>query len=143
MRFAPERREVWSACGPVVARNRSGTGRFVDRGACRGYLVAPAGNPTYGDDFLLRAWLTHLAVHRPDADVVVDCHTPARPPSCCGGGTPANDEAVALAAGASGLALCGRSDYYPVKHRSLLDAGSAWKTTDSSTCPRIRRGRAA
>ncbi|WP_157576604.1 hypothetical protein [Mycobacterium sp. GA-2829] len=41
-------------------------------------MVAPAGNPTYGDDFILRAWLTHLAVHRPDADVVVDCHTPGQ-----------------------------------------------------------------
>lgn len=42
------------------------------------YLVAPAGNPNYGDDFIVRAWLTHLATHRPDADVVVDCHTPGQ-----------------------------------------------------------------
>ncbi|KUI24520.1 hypothetical protein AU195_01680 [Mycobacterium sp. IS-1496] len=42
------------------------------------YLVAPAGNPNYGDDFIVRAWLSHLATHRPDADVVVDCHTPGQ-----------------------------------------------------------------
>ena len=42
------------------------------------YLVAPSGNPNYGDEFILRAWLRHLAVVRPHADVVVDCHTPGQ-----------------------------------------------------------------
>ncbi|WP_206613663.1 polysaccharide pyruvyl transferase family protein [Mycolicibacterium elephantis] len=42
------------------------------------YLVAPGGNPNYGDEFILRAWLRHLAVVRPHADVVVDCHTPGQ-----------------------------------------------------------------
>ncbi|MDA4109757.1 hypothetical protein MHOL44478_21220 [Mycobacterium holsaticum DSM 44478] len=42
------------------------------------YLVAPSGNPNYGDEFILRAWLRHLALARPDADVVVDCHTPGQ-----------------------------------------------------------------
>lgn len=42
------------------------------------YLVAPSGNPNYGDEFILRAWLRHLALARPEADVVVDCHTPGQ-----------------------------------------------------------------
>jgi polysaccharide pyruvyl transferase WcaK-like protein len=42
------------------------------------YLVAPGGNPNYGDEFILRAWLRYLARVRPDADVVVDCHTPGQ-----------------------------------------------------------------
>ncbi|MGV0866366.1 polysaccharide pyruvyl transferase family protein [Mycolicibacterium sp. XJ652] len=42
------------------------------------YLVAPGGNPNYGDEFILRAWLRHLAVVRPHADVVIDCHTPGQ-----------------------------------------------------------------
>ncbi|MEO3757552.1 polysaccharide pyruvyl transferase family protein [Mycobacterium sp. B14F4] len=42
------------------------------------YLIAPSGNPNYGDEFIVRAWLRHLAVVRPHADVVVDCHTPGQ-----------------------------------------------------------------
>jgi polysaccharide pyruvyl transferase WcaK-like protein len=42
------------------------------------YLVAPSGNPNYGDEFILRAWLRYLSRARPDADVVVDCHTPGQ-----------------------------------------------------------------
>lgn len=42
------------------------------------YLVAPSGNPNYGDEFILRAWLRYLARARPEADVVVDCHTPGQ-----------------------------------------------------------------
>lgn len=42
------------------------------------YLVAPGGNPNYGDEFILRAWLRYLARARPEADVVVDCHTPGQ-----------------------------------------------------------------
>ncbi|RDH77962.1 polysaccharide pyruvyl transferase family protein [Mycolicibacterium moriokaense] len=42
------------------------------------YLVAPGGHPNYGDEFILRGWLRHLARTRPDADVVVDCHTPGQ-----------------------------------------------------------------
>ncbi|WP_240945699.1 polysaccharide pyruvyl transferase family protein [Rhodococcus sp. HNM0569] len=42
------------------------------------YLVAPSGAPNYGDEFILRGWLRYLAERRPDADVVVDCHTPGQ-----------------------------------------------------------------
>ncbi|MGE2734156.1 polysaccharide pyruvyl transferase family protein [Mycolicibacterium vaccae] len=42
------------------------------------YLVAPCGHPNYGDEFIVRAWLRHLARVRPDAEVVVDCHTPGQ-----------------------------------------------------------------
>ncbi|HEY9265000.1 MAG TPA: polysaccharide pyruvyl transferase family protein [Mycobacterium sp.] len=40
--------------------------------------MAPGGHPNYGDEFILRAWLNHLARVRPDAQVVVDCHTPGQ-----------------------------------------------------------------
>ncbi|ULE32903.1 polysaccharide pyruvyl transferase family protein [Mycobacterium sp. IDR2000157661] len=56
--------------GSVRARGRTPIERI--------YLVAPSGNPNYGDEFILRTWLRHLAVVRPDADVVVDCHTPGQ-----------------------------------------------------------------
>jgi hypothetical protein len=42
------------------------------------YLVAPSGYPNFGDEFILRTWLRHLARVRPEADVVVDCHTPGQ-----------------------------------------------------------------
>lgn len=42
------------------------------------YLIAPGGAPNYGDEYILRAWLRHLARTRPDATVVVDCHTPGQ-----------------------------------------------------------------
>ncbi|MEZ0341380.1 polysaccharide pyruvyl transferase family protein [Mycobacterium sp. pV006] len=42
------------------------------------YLVAPSGHPNYGDEFIVRAWLRHLARVRPDAEVIVDCHTPGQ-----------------------------------------------------------------
>lgn len=42
------------------------------------YLVAPSGIPNYGDEFIVRTWLRHLKRVRPDADVVVDCHTPGQ-----------------------------------------------------------------
>jgi hypothetical protein len=38
---------------------------------------------------------------------------------------------LAAAAGASGLALAGRRDYYPIKHQSLIDSGSNWQIADS------------
>lgn len=39
-------------------------------------LVAPSGHPNFGDELIVAAWLRHLARVRPDADVVLDCHTP-------------------------------------------------------------------
>ena len=42
------------------------------------YLVAPSGHPNYGDELILRGWLRHLERVQPDADVVVDCHTPGQ-----------------------------------------------------------------
>lgn len=42
---------------------------------------------------------------------------------------------LAAAAGASGLAVCGRADYYPVKHRSLRESGSRWAIVDGATVP--------
>ena len=42
------------------------------------YLIAPSGHPNYGDELILRSWLRLLARVRPDADVVVDCHTPGQ-----------------------------------------------------------------
>lgn len=42
------------------------------------YLVAPSGHPNFGDEFVVRTWLRYLARVRPEADVVVDCHTPGQ-----------------------------------------------------------------
>ena len=42
------------------------------------YLVAPGGGPNYGDEFILRAWLRYLEQARPEAEIVVDCHTPGQ-----------------------------------------------------------------
>lgn len=40
------------------------------------YLVAPAGHPNFGDEFIVSAWLRELYRRRPNAQVVLDCHTP-------------------------------------------------------------------
>ncbi|VFA81448.1 polysaccharide pyruvyl transferase CsaB [Gordonia paraffinivorans] len=40
------------------------------------YLVAPTGYPNYGDEIIARTWLRHLARVRPQATVVLDCHSP-------------------------------------------------------------------
>jgi polysaccharide pyruvyl transferase WcaK-like protein len=37
------------------------------------YLVGAAGFPNYGDEFIAAAWLRHLAVVAPEADVWLDC----------------------------------------------------------------------
>ncbi|MGJ0117626.1 polysaccharide pyruvyl transferase family protein [Williamsia sp. MIQD14] len=42
------------------------------------YLIGPAGHPNFGDEFIARTWLRHLASVRPDARVVLDCHTPGQ-----------------------------------------------------------------
>ncbi|WP_448852596.1 polysaccharide pyruvyl transferase family protein [Corynebacterium sp. 335C] len=39
-------------------------------------LVAPSGHPNFGDELIVAAWLRRLAAVRPDAEVVLDCHTP-------------------------------------------------------------------
>ncbi|MYW02478.1 polysaccharide pyruvyl transferase family protein, partial [Streptomyces sp. SID3343] len=43
--------------------------------------------------------------------------------------------AVAGAAGAFGVALVVRADYYTTKHRSLIDGGSRWQLLDESRIP--------
>ena len=40
------------------------------------YLVAPAGHPNFGDEYIVAAWLRELAHRRPRASVILDCHTP-------------------------------------------------------------------
>lgn len=40
------------------------------------YLLAPAGHPNFGDEFIAAAWLRELTLRRPHARVVLDCHTP-------------------------------------------------------------------
>lgn len=42
------------------------------------YLVAPSGGPNYGDELIARTWLQYLARTRPEADVILDCHTPGQ-----------------------------------------------------------------
>lgn len=40
------------------------------------YLVAPAGYPNFGDEYIAAAWLRTLARRRPTARVILDCPTP-------------------------------------------------------------------
>ncbi|MDO5669420.1 MAG: polysaccharide pyruvyl transferase family protein [Corynebacterium sp.] len=40
------------------------------------YLVAPAGFPNFGDEFIVSAWLREIAYRRPRARVILDCHSP-------------------------------------------------------------------
>ena len=40
------------------------------------YLVAPAGHPNFGDEFIVSAWLRELYRRRPHARVILDCHSP-------------------------------------------------------------------
>ena len=40
------------------------------------YLVAPAGAPNFGDEYIVSVWLRHLARRRPRSRVILDCHTP-------------------------------------------------------------------
>lgn len=40
------------------------------------YLVAPAGHPNFGDEYIVSAWLRELYRRRPHAQVILDCHTP-------------------------------------------------------------------
>ncbi|WP_460490890.1 polysaccharide pyruvyl transferase family protein, partial [Corynebacterium nasicanis] len=40
------------------------------------YLIAPAGHPNFGDEFIVSSWLRELAYRRPRARVILDCHSP-------------------------------------------------------------------
>ncbi|WP_207346233.1 hypothetical protein [Arthrobacter sp. E3] len=40
------------------------------------YLVAPSGNPNFGDEFIAAAWLRHLAKAAPGTEVYLDCPQP-------------------------------------------------------------------
>lgn len=40
------------------------------------YLVAPSGNPNFGDEFIAASWLRYLAATQPDAEVYLDCPHP-------------------------------------------------------------------
>ena len=40
------------------------------------YLIAPAGVPNFGDEVIARTWIRHVAARHPDAEIVLDCHTP-------------------------------------------------------------------
>ena len=42
------------------------------------YLISPAGVPNFGDEFITRAWLRHLAETEPDSIVWLDCVEPGR-----------------------------------------------------------------
>lgn len=41
------------------------------------YLVGSSGHPNFGEELATAAWLRHLAVARPDADVWLDCPSPS------------------------------------------------------------------
>ena len=42
------------------------------------YLIAAAGNPNFGDEVIVRAWLTYLASTHPQRAVWLDCPAPGR-----------------------------------------------------------------
>jgi hypothetical protein len=44
---------------------------------------------------------------------------------------------LAAAIGASGLVLPGRTDYYPIKHQSLVELGSNWGLADANGLPPV------
>lgn len=49
------------------------------------YLVATAGYPNFGDEFITAAWLRHLAWARPDSEVWLDSPNPGLTPHLFGG----------------------------------------------------------
>lgn len=57
--------------GTSLARRAAGYDEVI-------YLIAPTGFPNYGDEVIARAWLTHLALTRPRATVVLDCYGPGQ-----------------------------------------------------------------
>lgn len=52
------------------------------------YLIGPCGNPNFGDEFIARTWIRHLAREHPNAQVVLDCHTPGSAAVLLGGEHP-------------------------------------------------------
>ncbi|MDJ0312987.1 polysaccharide pyruvyl transferase family protein [Arthrobacter sp. H35-D1] len=40
------------------------------------YLIAPSGNPNFGDEFIAASWLKHLAKAHPETEVYLDCPEP-------------------------------------------------------------------
>ncbi|TCP57006.1 polysaccharide pyruvyl transferase WcaK-like protein [Tamaricihabitans halophyticus] len=51
---------------------------MLEAPSSRYYLVAPAGVPNYGDELITAGWLRHLAWTAPDAQVLVDTHSPGQ-----------------------------------------------------------------
>lgn len=49
------------------------------------YLVSMAGYPNFGDELIARRWLEHLAIHRPDEEVWLDCRFPGTASALFGG----------------------------------------------------------
>lgn len=56
---------------PARVRNRVTRDEII-------YLVAPSGNPNFGDELIAKTWLEYLARVRPHALVVLDCHSPGQ-----------------------------------------------------------------
>ncbi|MFW0790818.1 polysaccharide pyruvyl transferase family protein [Gordonia sp. CPCC 205333] len=56
---------------PARVRNRLTRDEII-------YLVAPSGNPNFGDELIAKTWLEYLARVRPRALVVLDCHSPGQ-----------------------------------------------------------------
>jgi len=68
---------------PHIARAvKHGLGEVVayrgDADERRFYLVASAGAPNFGDEFITRSWLDWLSEHHPTAEVWLDCLHPGR-----------------------------------------------------------------
>lgn len=62
----------------AVRRVRRRIQEQVRRRAAPIYLIAAAGQPNFGDEFITRAWLDWLAAHHPHREVWLDCMEPGR-----------------------------------------------------------------
>ncbi|WP_316528305.1 polysaccharide pyruvyl transferase family protein [Kitasatospora brasiliensis] len=91
-------------------------------------------SPDKDRDVLAAAHELLPGARRYSLDDVLAHGLPARPGQCWIS-TRFHPHAVSAAAGAPGLALVVRPDYYDVKHRSLIDAGSSWQLLHGPAIP--------
>ena len=77
--FGFRRRRPVAAASPALASPFQGPARAPL------YLVSMASYPNYGDELIARRWLEHLARHRPEDEVWLDCRHPGTASALFGG----------------------------------------------------------
>ncbi|MBO1413390.1 polysaccharide pyruvyl transferase family protein [Streptomyces sp. FH025] len=132
--------EVMVSVQSLLAGSRSAaeeTVRFVAE-VLRAWRVTDVGllecSPDKDRDVLAAAEELLPGARRYPLDEVLAHGLPARPGQCWIS-TRFHPHAVAGAAGAHGVALAVRADYYGPKHRSLIDAGSSWRLLRDGEVP--------